>query len=731
MRVSYLLFLFLPLLSLPSLVRAQNRTYPVGAGVVNVKAAPYNAVGNGVTDDTQALQRAITENLGRPIYLPIGIYLVSNRLEAKSPDGKWNGGLKLMGENQTTTIIKLRDNATGYNAAATPKAVVYTASSLFVEQPYGGGKDYPALGEGNEAFNNYIQNLTIDTGQGNPSAIALDYLCNNVGAVRHVTLRGSGVMGLSLLRKWPGPCLIKNLTVQGFEYGIQADHFQYGITLEHITLSGQTRAGIRNLDNALFIRDLRSTNTVPAVLNNVSSNGFVVLVDGTLQGGAAGVSAIDNTGKLLVRNVRTTGYRSVLSTNGTVVPGSTVAEYTTEPARTLFAGSPGTSLNLPGQETPTHDEPNLANWVNVLDYGANLSFDDWNDDFPAVQAALNSGKPVVYLPAGRCFISNTLIVPATVRKVIGFGTTLAPTWGAFPDPAAPKALFRVQGSSANPVIFEGFYIDKLHQGSPQPGLIGWENATLRAVVLQDLGVGETKYAYRSLPGAGPLFLENVTAAHWFFGGDQQVWARQYNAESSTPKITNDGGRLWILGLKTEGGNTVIETRSGGKTELLGGLLYPAGPVNSADVAFLSVDSEVSLSFATVAYSADADYKTHIREIRGGTPQTLGRGQLTGRGVGVVVPLYSTGSATPLATPSPPSALEAWSVFPNPASGAVQLDAAGPLTDVTLCNGLGQVVRRYAAPAPSAQLSLRGLPAGMYILRATRGGQPLSRQLVVQ
>ncbi|MBC8082029.1 MAG: hypothetical protein H7Z21_02355, partial [Hymenobacter sp.] len=628
---------------------AQRVVYPAGAEVVNVRAAPYNAAGDGVADDTQALQRAITENLGRVVYLPAGTYLVSNRLEAKSPDGKWNCGLRLRGESEAGTVIRLRDNAGGYGAAAAPKAVVYTASSLFVETPYGGGKDYPALGEGNEAFSNYVQDLTVDTGAGNAGAVALDYLCNNTGAVRHVTLKGSGVTGLSLLRKWPGPCLVQHLTVQGFEYGIQADHFQYGITLEHLNLSGQRMAGIRNADNALFIRDLRSANTVPAVLNNVGGNGFVVLVDGTLQGGAAGVSAIVNTGKLLVRNVTTTGYRSAVTTNAAVVPGAAVTEYTTEPARTLVPGGSAATLNLPVQEAPMFTEADPANWANVVDYGANLGFNDWNDDFQAVQAALNSGKPVVYLPAGRCFVSSTLVVPPTVRQVIGFGTTLAPTFGAFPDPAAPRAMFRVQGASANPVIFEGFAIDKLHQGSPQPGLVGWENATARAVVLKDLGVGESKYAYRSLPGAGPLFIENVTAGQWYFGPGQQVWARQFNAEGGAQKITNDGGQLWILGLKTEGGNRVIETLGGGKTELLGGLLYPATNVGSADVAFTAVAAEMSLSFATVAYDANQDYATHISETRGGPALTLGRGQLTGRGLGVVVPLYSSANAT---TPPP-------------------------------------------------------------------------------
>jgi hypothetical protein len=72
-------------------------------GVINVKDAPYNAAGDGVTDDTAALQSAI--DAGEKVFLPKGRYVISDSLRLKS-------NTQLFGISKTASIIVVnRDSA--------------------------------------------------------------------------------------------------------------------------------------------------------------------------------------------------------------------------------------------------------------------------------------------------------------------------------------------------------------------------------------------------------------------------------------------------------------------------------------------------------------------------------------------------------------------------------------------------------------------------------------------
>lgn len=73
----------------------------------NVKSPPYNALGDGLVDDTSVIQNAINAcGTGQVVYLPSGTYKISAPLRVKS-------GITVRGDGMTKTIIK---GASGYTS---------------------------------------------------------------------------------------------------------------------------------------------------------------------------------------------------------------------------------------------------------------------------------------------------------------------------------------------------------------------------------------------------------------------------------------------------------------------------------------------------------------------------------------------------------------------------------------------------------------------------------------
>jgi hypothetical protein len=124
--------------------------YPVG---VNVKSPPFNAFGDGIHDDTQAIQWAINTCVNSnqcAIYLPTGTYLVSNTIYIPSGYPAHLPSLVLRGDGPGLTTIA----ATNYPGQATVSDVIYVRSGTVLGAPV------PILGGLNQGSTNITLSYT-------------------------------------------------------------------------------------------------------------------------------------------------------------------------------------------------------------------------------------------------------------------------------------------------------------------------------------------------------------------------------------------------------------------------------------------------------------------------------------------------------------------------------------------------------------------------------------------
>ena len=580
---------------------AENIVFPADAGIVDVTKAPYNAKGDGVTDDTAAIQKAFDDNVDRGayIYLPNGVYQISDTIRWGGDEGRQRNTV-LQGQSRAGTVLILRDHCPGFANPRKPKGCVYTGHA-------------PA-----QRFFNEIHNLTVDTGVGNPGACGIQFIANNQGGMYDVAIvsgDGQGVNGLDLgYTNEQGPCLIKNLKVVGFDNGVYSANGVASEVLEHITVERQNKVGFRNDGQPCTLRGLQSLNDVPALRN---ASGFLTLTDClfTGTGNAAAQPALINDSALIVRNIRTTGYKMALQDHTgsklREIVGPNIAQWMSKPGVTLF-GTPEKGLNLPIRETPQISRDALTDWISPLQFG--LKPDSDTDASDAIQQAIDSGSPTVYLPRGGYHIGKTIVIRGAVRRLIGLKAYLMPS-GELLKQNAP--LFRFEDGKAPIVIVEGIITDF----STGPYYFMEHNAK-RALILHRLGVnfqGLTD-AYRTGPnGTGDVYVEDVVG-HGFHFRKQAVWARQFNIEGDGTHLSNDGGTLWVLGYKTEGGGTLLETKNGGKTELLGGLSYTVGAIDENPM-FVINNSQASLSFCEVCFTGKP-YPIILRETQNGASKTI-------------------------------------------------------------------------------------------------------------
>lgn len=615
--------------------QAYSLPSPHAGNVINVKQ--HGARGDGVSDDTVAIRTAIraarsltkdpeskypAPHYGiRVLYFPAGTYVVSDTLQLYDnvticPNGtveppwffRTSLELIVMGEGVGAATVQLAPRSPGFGDPAVPRP-------LFLTFPAGHHNDGQWLG---------YQDIALQIGDGNPGAVALDHIANNVNGVVNLAVFSVGMRahtGITFSRDLGGQAYFKNVSVSGFQTGIALGGSLMTVALDGVRVS-EVEVGVNITDKMAQIRGLYTTETVllPMSLHGTAS---VVLIDSMLKlknpvGTADGpTAAIDNRNgtQLYVRNVSTspeaTAILAPLKQDN--IQGPHVIEYSLSRSISPFANAARTSpfLHLPVPDTPATPDVDSAEEWTVFD----TNVCGVHNGTEILQAVIDSGVKYLMLrnpyppPAGTsdahigCGVDQ-LVLRGNLRRLHGgwFGLGNAD----FKSREGGRMALRVDTMDHNlPVTIEAFSgVPGIHQNSTNPLILrqvmcvhpratclsntwGVKTGSIFAEAFQGSSgtVGGNNISHF---GEGPCVTMSPGGTLWALALDFEViflqillgasrrkymLSRVFDCLQGTQRhLRNDGGSLFSLGNKMgeiQGLPTLYA--AGGRTELLGGV----------------------------------------------------------------------------------------------------------------------------------------------------------------
>ncbi len=417
------------LLLTPFLMRASHSIYsqrPDDPLAVYVTREEFGAVGDGVADDTAALQTAIDrvqETTRRGIvFIPAGRYRLTRALLV------WSG-IRLIGYGAQRPVLVLGAATPGYQEGEGKYLVHFTA-----DRP--SSPDQPVRDANPGTFYSAMSNIDIEIGAGNPAAVGVRSHFAQHGFLAHMDFHiGEGRAGVEEVGNES-----EHLRFFGGEFGITTHKPSpsWPFVLMDSSFEGQRRAAIETEEGGLTLIRIHVTDTPTAVLVRPDRCEELYVKDSRFEriGGPALVISDETSARTQInlqntvcidvpvfasfresgRTIAGTGtkYRVKEFSHGLQIP-----ELGAKPRiGTLFEPEALAEIPplVPSDLAPL---PPMETWVNVRTLGA--KGDGETDDTAALRAAIAQHRNL-YFPGGLYRVTDTLTLrPDTV--LIGLSPT--------------------------------------------------------------------------------------------------------------------------------------------------------------------------------------------------------------------------------------------------------------------------------------------------------------------
>jgi hypothetical protein len=427
------------------------------------RAVLVHAAGDGVADDSGAIQRAINsasnKGEGGVVFLPSGRYRITRSILIPP-------AVRVYGVGKTRPVFVLAPNTPGFQKGVANMVIMTGGDQYEVGQipmpvpsavPFSTEPGKAVRDANSATFYSVLSNVDFEVGDGNPAASAVRMHTAQHSNLSHIDFRmGSGLAGVYQVGN-----IAYDLHFHGGRYGILAEKTSpaWQFTLVDSSFDGQRDAAIREHEAGLTLvnTDIRNTQVGIDIdrgygdwlwgkdvrFENVSKAAVVISNENNVytQVGFERVSARNvptfahfrDSGKDLQghgRNYAVTQFNYGLKLPGLGQPGQFA---------TIFK-----TAALPAK----HDEtralralPPTSDWANVRSFGA--KGDGKTDDTAAIQKAIDSRR-VVYLPLGFYAVNDTIrlkpdtvligLHPALTQLLLPNGSPL------FQGVGTPKAL---------------------------------------------------------------------------------------------------------------------------------------------------------------------------------------------------------------------------------------------------------------------------------------------------